>query len=222
MGVMLQSRGIMVVGFAPVMTGAGEKNYPARDSGVEIGDLIMKVDGKNVTSENDLAQMIDSHSDDNLTLTIKRQQHYISLPVKAIPCKETGRKRIGLFVRDGIMGVGTLSFWDPESNAFAALGHIIIDADTRQGVDVLQGKIVSASIQTVKPGKPGQPGEKIGIFNSSGPIEGKIEKNSYSGLFGETTREVNNPLLKYPLEVPMHIRLRKGGHKSTQLSMVMI
>ncbi len=212
-GVMLQSRGIMVVGFAPVMTDTGEKLYPARDSGVEIGDLIMKADEKSVTSENDLAQIIDSQEDNNVTLTIKRQKRYVSLPVKTVPCRETGRKRVGLYVRDGIMGVGTLSFWDPESHIFAALGHIIIDADTRQGVDVLQGKIVSASVQTVKPGKPGQPGEKIGVFNSAGPIEGKIEKNSYSGLFGKTTCEITNPLLNYPLEVGYAHQVKEGKAK---------
>jgi len=209
-GVMLQSRGIMVVGFAPITEENGEKLYPARDSGVQIGDLIMKVDGERVSNENDLARIVDNTPNGRLLMDIKRQDRMLSLPIKTILCQETGRKRIGLFVRDGIAGVGTLTFWDPESNAYAALGHIIMDADTRKGVDVLKGKIVSASVQTLKMGHPGQPGEKIGVFNNSGPVAGSINSNTSYGIFGKTTVELRNPWYKYPLEVGYAHQVRTG------------
>ncbi|HHV16211.1 MAG TPA: SpoIVB peptidase, partial [Gelria sp.] len=90
------------------------------------------------------------------------------------------------------------------------LGHIIVDADTRQGIDVLQGKIVSASIQAIKRGKPGQPGEKIGIFNSNGQIEGNITKNTFYGIYGKTGAEINNPISSYTMEVGYAHQIREG------------
>lgn len=200
-GVVLKSNGIMVVGFAPVTEPDGTKRYPARDQGVEIGDLILKVNGQAVNSEMDLANIIDGSEAEKLRLQIKRHQKNLSMEVKPVYCSETQRNRIGLFVRDGVVGVGTLTFWEPDSRQYAALGHIIIDADTRQGIDVLRGKIVSASIQTIRPGRPGKPGEKIGVFNEKGMIEGNINKNSTFGIFGKTTKEINNPLVQYVMEV---------------------
>ncbi|NLB89356.1 MAG: SpoIVB peptidase [Syntrophomonadaceae bacterium] len=200
-GVLLQSRGIMVVGFAPVVGTDGQKLYPAKEQGIEIGDLIMKVNGKNITNENDLARIIDESKDKKIDFTVKRRGKTMNFSIKPEYCPETQRNRIGLYVRDGVVGVGTLSFWDPETKEYAALGHIIMDADTKQGIDVLKGKIVSASIQTIKPGKPGKPGEKIGVFNSEGDIEGNITKNTYFGIFGTTEDEIVNPLVNYTMEV---------------------
>ncbi|MBP8819750.1 MAG: SpoIVB peptidase, partial [Syntrophomonadaceae bacterium] len=209
-GVLLQSRGIMVVGFAPVVDRDGNKVYPARDKGIEIGDLVYRVNGKMVGSENELARVIDDKKGEPVSLSIKRRDKFINVAVQPVPCGETGRYRIGLYIRDGIVGVGTLTFWDPNTNEYAALGHIIVDADTRQGIDVLQGKIVSASIQTIKRGKPGQPGEKIGIFNGNGQIEGNISKNTFNGIYGKTGVEIENPISDYTMEVGYAHQVREG------------
>lgn len=209
-GVLLQSKGIMVVGFAPVIIDSGQKTYPARDNGVQIGDLILEVNGQKVKSETDLAQIVDKCKNQTMQISIKRKEKYITVPVIAQLCPETQRYRIGLYVRDGVVGVGTLTFWDPETKKYAALGHIIIDADTKQGIDVLKGKIVSASIQTIKAGKPGKPGEKIGVFDNSGRIEGSIEKNGSYGIYGETDTELENELSNYALEVGYAHQVKEG------------
>jgi len=207
-GVILQSKGIMVVGYAPVSDSEGKKAYPARDQGVEIGDIIYQVDGQPLHSESELARIIDEKK--SVLLGVKRGSKKLSITVRSTYCPETNRCRIGLYVRDGVVGVGTLTFWEPDSKIFAALGHVIIDADTKQQIDVLQGKIVSASIQGIKPGKPGQPGEKIGVFNGEGEIEGKIIKNSYSGIFGKTGDEITNPLALYTMEVAYAHQVSEG------------
>ncbi|QGT98975.1 Stage IV sporulation protein B [Candidatus Syntrophocurvum alkaliphilum] len=207
-GVALQSKGIMVVGYAPI--DERDKFYPAKDQGVQIGDLIMEVNGQSVYTETDLAKIIDKSSNKKLTLSVKRKDKIIEVPIEPIFCSETQRNRIGLFVRDGVVGVGTLSFWDPQTHGFAALGHVIIDADTRQGIDVLQGKIMSASVQTIKPARPGRPGEKIGVFNEDGPIEGNIIKNSYFGLYGTTDNDVKNSISEYTMEVGYAHQIEEG------------
>ncbi|MDD4801697.1 MAG: SpoIVB peptidase [Syntrophomonas sp.] len=209
-GVLLQSQGIMVVGFAPVMTDNGDKLYPGRDQGIEIGDLILKVNELPVAKETDLAKLIDGIGEDKVQISLKRSGKDMSISVKPVHCPETDRYRIGLYVRDGVVGVGTLTFWDPDTRGYAALGHIIVDADTKQGINVLKGRVVSASIQTIKPGKPGRPGEKIGVFNDKGMISGNIIKNSSCGIFGQTDKEINNPLSQYTTEVAYAHQVKTG------------
>lgn len=209
-GVLLQSKGIMVVGFAPVMGANGSKQYPARDQGMQIGDLIFKINGRAITTETDLARIIDQEKNNELVISIRRRDKDINLPVKPVYCPETQRYRVGLYVRDGVVGVGTLTFWDPDTSEYAALGHIIIDADTKQGISVLKGKIVSASIQAVKAARPGRPGEKIGIFNEKGNIEGNITKNSYFGIYGKTNGKITNPLSQYVMEVGYSNQVKRG------------
>lgn len=183
-GVLLQSRGIMVVGFAPIAKSDGSKVYPGKEQGIEIGDLILQVDGQSISNEEDLARIIDSKKNQALEIKLQRRGKAYSIPIKAVFCPETNRYRIGLYVRDGVVGVGTLTFIDPNTGQFAALGHVIMDADTRQGINVLSGKVLSASIQMIKAGKPGHPGEKIGVFDDQGEFTGKILKNADSGIYG--------------------------------------
>lgn len=217
-GILLQSRGIMVVGFAPIVTADGSKVYPGRDQGVEIGDRIFQIDGQTISNENDLARMVDSKQGQLLQLNLQRRGKKIILPVKAVFCPETNRYRIGLYVRDGVMGVGTLTFWDPDTQQFAALGHVIMDADTKQGIDVLSGRVLSASIQTVKAGKPGNPGEKIGVFDEQGEISGKILKNASTGIYGKIEGKVTNPLETSSMEVGYAHQVHTG--KAQMLTVV--
>jgi len=209
-GIFLHSRGIMVVGFAPITVANGDKLYPGREQGIEIGDLILQVDGQSVTAETDLAAIIDSKGQSPMQFTVNRRGKELIIPITPVHCSETDRYRIGLYVRDGVVGVGTLTFYDPASGQYAALGHIIVDADTHQGIDVLKGKIVSAAIQTVKPGRLGWPGEKIGVFDDKGTINGNITKNSPFGIFGQMDKEINNPLSKYNMEVAYAHQVKIG------------
>lgn len=209
-GVLLRSRGIMVVGFAPVVRNDGSKHYPGKEQGIQIGDLITGVDGKKISSELDLARSIDRKQNQTLELEVRRKGKELHIPVTPVHCPETDRYRVGLYVRDGVVGVGTMTFWDPESSQYAALGHIIVDADTHQDIDVLKGRVVSASIQTIKPGKPGRPGEKIGIFDEAGPVSGNIIRNTSCGIFGKTEGRIDNPFCSYAMEVGYAHQVKPG------------
>lgn len=212
-GVFLQSKGIMVVGFAPISGDGNQKYYPGREAGIEIGDTIIKVDGQTVGTEMDLAQIIDRQGSNILQFTINRRNKEMVIPITPVHCTETDRFRIGLYVRDGVVGVGTMTFWDPQSRQYAALGHIIVDADTKQGINVMEGKIVSAAIQTVKPGRPGWPGEKIGVFNDKGMLNGNITKNSAYGIYGRMDSEPINPNYPYHMEIGYAHQVTEGPAK---------
>lgn len=211
-GVLMESKGIMVVGFAPLLTDSGLKICPAKEAGVEIGDLILKVDGHPVFSESELARVIDEDGKSGRTVRflIKREHHTKTYNIKPIYCSDSGRYRVGLYVRDGVAGVGTLTFWDPISSGFAALGHVIMDTDTRQVINPRQGRIVTAAVQTIQPGRPGRPGQKIGVFDRDGEVSGRIISNSNFGVFGVTDRAIHNDLLFRSLSVAYAHQVKKG------------
>lgn len=213
-GIILKSRGIMVVGFAAIKNGNGQIS-PAKAAGMEIGDIITRVNGVEVDNENQLALLIDQigHQNQPLTLSIKRGEKAEDITVKPVYCQETMRYRVGLYVRDGVAGVGTLSFVDPATLRYAALGHVILDADTRQQIEVGNGRLVEAVVQTIQPGRPGKPGEKIGVFRSDSQITGNVKENTYFGIYGELARGLSNPLYPEPLEVAYAHQVHPGPAK---------
>lgn len=202
-GIMLQSKGIMVVGYAPIKGLLGREVYPARTQGIKTGDLIMKVNDNPVYTETAMAEAIDKcgQSGTQPRLLVKRNGSEEKISVNPVYCPETGRFRIGLYVRDGVAGVGTLTCWDPKTHSFAALGHAIVDSDTKKTVNIREGRIVGASIQAIEPGYPGQPGEKIGVFDQSATMKGEIESNTIFGVFGRTEVKCKNVL--YPSLIPV-------------------
>lgn len=210
-GIILQSRGIMVVGFASINNN-GTLVSPARLAGLEPGDLISLVNGEKVQNENQLAAFVDQAGRSQLpiNLTIRRQGNERQILLSPVYCPETARYRIGLYVRDGVAGVGTMSFIDPETGNYAALGHVILDADTRQQIEVGNGQLVEALVQTVQPGRPGSPGEKIGIFKMESTLTGDVRANTFFGVYGHLSQGVVNPLYPHPLEVAYGHQVKTG------------
>lgn len=213
-GIILQSRGIMVVGFATINNN-GNLISPARLAGLEPGDVIVQVNGQKVQNENRLAAIIDQagRTQTPINLTIKRQDNERQILLSPVYCPETARYRVGLYVRDGVAGVGTMSFIDPENGNYAALGHVILDADTRQQIEVGNGQLVEALVQTVQPGRPGSPGEKIGIFKMGSTLAGDVRSNTFFGVYGHLNRGIVNPLYPKPVEVAYGHQVKTGPAK---------
>ena len=188
-GIKLHSAGVLVVGHHLVQ-GEESSLSPAKEATIEIGDLILAIDGFVLEDANQVAELIASRGTGQRTLVfeIKRGDQFLTKSVKPILCQETKRPRIGLYVRDSAAGVGTLTFYDPETQLYGALGHVITDVDTNQPIEVKDGKIVKANIVNVKAARRGVPGEKTGIFQETDEMLGNIRKNSTFGIFGSLTR----------------------------------
>src|SRR5680860_984554 len=179
-GVTLQTKGVMVVGQAPVVDESGKKVFPAKEAGIEVGDILLKINNQEVRTDQEVSNAVHQAGEQSgsVNVVFKHQDQILERIIKPIFCKETGRYRVGLFVRDEAAGVGTLSFLDPVSLQYGALGHVITDADTNQKIEVFKGKIIASTIYAIEKGKRGHPGEKIGSFVSNSAFMGTIEKKS--------------------------------------------
>lgn len=211
-GVLLQSEGVMVVGRSAIVDSKGNKHTPAADAGIKVGDTILKINGQKVETEIQVRDAIAQagSTGQKISMEIKHQDKIFTTQVQPILCSETKRYRVGLYVRDSAAGVGTLSWYDPESKIYGALGHIITDIDTRQKINLADGKVVGATVQDIHPGKPGQPGEKIGLFQEKNEISGNINRNTACGIFGEMQKPVTNPYFSKPLPVALASQVKPG------------
>ncbi|WP_109207386.1 SpoIVB peptidase [Moorella sp. Hama-1] len=188
-GVFLKTEGVQVVGQAAVIDEQGNKIYLARQAGLETGDTILAIDGQKVTSDQEVANLINAAGQANrpARLTVKRDGRLLNINIRPRYCQETGRFRIGVYVRDSTAGVGTLTFFEQNKGVFGALGHVVTSSDGQTAMDISGGKIVAAAIQGIHQGHRGQPGEKLGVFLDNGQFTGTIQKNTTVGIFGTIT-----------------------------------
>ncbi|MFZ3170725.1 MAG: SpoIVB peptidase [Carboxydocellales bacterium] len=211
-GVALSSPGVMVVGYSPLIDKQNLKFYPAKEAGIEIGDIVLSINGEKVDTEREMAINIEKFgSKGNLvTIEISRAKQTQRIQVQPRYCYDSGTYRIGLYIRDSAAGVGTLTFIDPNSHKFGALGHIITDADTNRPIAVGKGRIIRANIQQIQKGRKGQPGEKVGVFIEDNDFSGKITENTQVGIFGNTMSNITNPLYPEPIPVATSAQIKLG------------
>ena len=186
-GILLRTDGILVVGYSPIQNEIKEL-HPAQSAGIQAGDIILSVNNIQVIHDDELAMLINElgAQGNDISLEIRRQNHTLHKIITPAYCEETNSYRIGLLIRDNAGGVGTLTFVEPKTMQYGALGHMIANNDTQLKLSILNGKLVAADIQGIKKGLPGTPGEKIGRFVNNNAL-GSIEKNTSAGIFGTLT-----------------------------------
>ncbi|MBQ8554307.1 MAG: SpoIVB peptidase [Clostridia bacterium] len=204
LGVAMRTDGVLVVGVSEISDGVS----PARDCGLQAGDVIRRVNGKAITTAEELTAIITGAGSQPLTIEYWRNNQAITATLTPQKDETTGAVRLGAWVRDSTAGVGTLSFYDPDTGKYAALGHAITDGDTGAVLSVSRGQILKASIVAVQKGQKGAPGELKGSFLREGEVMGDIRRNSILGIYGEMDEAASNPL--YPDGLP--IGLRSGVH----------
>lgn len=211
-GVVLRSQGVIIVGHSPVKDQQGQPSLPAKEAGVMVGDVILSMNGTPVQSDSQVAEIIDTSGKKRtaVDLLVKRGDSRLHFSLKPVHDEETQRYRIGLFVRDSAAGVGTLSFYDENTQTYGALGHIITDNDTNQPIDCEQGKIVMATVSGIHHGKRGQPGEKIGVFIEEDQIIGDIQKNTNFGIYGKLVSRIDHQIYSEALPVASMSQIQIG------------
>ncbi|MCR4419690.1 MAG: SpoIVB peptidase [Clostridia bacterium] len=210
-GVLLRTSGAVVVGFAPITSGGGETVNPAREAGFVLGDTITRIDGHTVAGEDQVAYLVDraGRAGKTVRVTVRRGGELKTLVVRPLFCRETGRYRIGLYVRDSAAGVGTLTFYLPREKVFAALGHMVVDSNS-EPVPLADGRIVGASVQGIQQARQGRPGEKIGLFLDRTDLQGSILRNTRFGIFGSLDRLPRRSLYRQPVPVALAHQVHSG------------
>lgn len=211
-GVQLRSRGVLVVGYAAIRDGKGALHQPGRDAGILLGDAIVTIDGQEVKGEEHAAILFEAagRTGRPVPVVVRREGRLLERLVSPVQDRESNRWRVGLYIRDGASGVGTLTFYDPERGTYGALGHVIADGETHQAIEFATGHISAAEVIKIQKGRRAAPGEKIS--NSLGPDSrlGTIEKNTRFGIFGTLAQRPDNPLYPDPLPVAMASQVREG------------
>jgi len=152
-GLKLYTSGVLVVGMTEI---EGQKPY--ENTGIEEGDMIVEIDEKEVSCTDELLESVNSSNGENISIKyIRNGKEYIAT-MAPIKTKENEYK-LGLWVRDGAAGIGTLSYYEPSTNKFGALGHGIIDIDTEELITISSGELVTSKISTIVKGEKGVPGE---------------------------------------------------------------
>lgn len=181
-GVQISTDGVLVAGVSEVETAAGSC-APARDAGVKQGDYIIKAGGVPVTKAADVTETVERLCGAPVTLTLRRGSREVTAEVKPVRTAEE-QWVLGLWLRDGISGIGTLTFCDPETGIYGALGHSVSDTESGAVIPLNDGSITDAQIVSVKPGVCGQPGELNGCADFS-KVLGSIDRNTEVGIYGQ-------------------------------------
>ena len=203
-GVRINTEGVMVLGTGTVTDTNGVVHNPSKNQ-LRSGDLILTANGKDLLSKEDLVNVI-AESGDTLHLRIKRDNETIETTI--MPVKGEKGNMIGSWVRDSTQGIGTITYFNPKTGAFGALGHGIMDVDTRKLMSVKCGSITAAHITSVKKGAKGVPGELVGDIKEGQKL-GQIKTNSPFGIFG--TMDEPLPSYKTPMRIAKQDQIEEGA-----------
>ena len=205
-GVAIETEGLVVVGTSDL----GKRVSPAQRAGLRAGDVITRVNGQTVRRPEELSAKL--RADETSVLTISREGRTRTVELTPLSDSEGGAARIGAWVRSGTAGVGTLTFVDPETNRYGALGHAVADADTGVTLPVADGAIYESRVVQINRGTRGAPGEIVGDFFTDEREIGTVALNTDFGIYGEDYAG-DSAELPYPDGLPIGRRseMHTGG-----------
>ena len=192
-GVALKTQGVLVVA-----KGSGKSRTPLRE-----GDVILSAGGMDVSSTAELSACIAGMHGDAIPMRILRGNREMTVTAPVPVDVADGKRRLGVWVRDSTAGVGTLSYADPVTGAYGALGHAIVDADTGSTLTVQDGALLRATVVGVTRGESGKAGELRGNFLKAGDQIGTLDSNGAYGIYGVLSER---PKSLYPEGLPVGTR----------------
>ena len=195
-GVRVDTNGVMVLGTGEVKCDDGSTVNPCEDI-LKSGDLILAVNGQPVSNKEDLTYKIQGNEE--IIFTVNRNGDIIDLEVTPYN-SSNGTTKIGLWVRDSTQGIGTITYYNPSTNKYGALGHGIVDIDTKTLMNIKDGKVMDATVIDVVEGEKGNPGELVGDINTE-EIFANVLVNTEYGIFGywDETKIDDMPNETYPI-----------------------
>lgn len=188
-GVKLYTSGVLVVGMSEIEGDNNQKYKPYLNSGIEEGDMIVEMNNKKIENTDELVDVVSKSNGQEIQIKYVRNEEVITTSIAPIK-NEANEYKLGLWVRDAAAGVGTLTFYEPTTGSFAALGHGIVDVDTGGILNIANGELVTSKLISIQKGEKNNPGEIKGSIDSGVTI-GEIEKNTNFGVFGFVSNRGN-------------------------------
>ena len=212
-GISIFTEGVLIVGLGSFKNVNGARVAPAADAGLLSGDIILTACDIAVSTSSQLQQVIDANPG-GVVLLINRNGKRLSMTVKPQLAYDNGVEsgyRIGAWIRDSTVGIGTLTYYDTENGSLAALGHAVVDADTGTHIAVKDGQLVLADLLGVTKGTQGSPGELHGTFSAESFVLGTVKGNTELGICGDICEQAKEILPCQPLAVAFPNEVHVGS-----------
>lgn len=196
-GIEINWEGVMVVGLYEI-----DGKYKASEAGIKVGDIITSINNQNISNIDDMTNII-SESKDKIEIGFIRNNKLDHTTLE-LTKDENNVYKTGLYVKDQIKGIGTLTYIDPNTKLFGALGHEIIEKTTGKILEVKNGKLYNSEVTNIEPSRDGNPGEKNAVFKET--TIGNIKENTNKGIFGTYQEKIPEKKL-YKVALPSEIKI---------------
>lgn len=181
-GLKLYTTGVLVVGMSEIKGIDNKKYKPYENTGIQEGDTIVQIENDEITGTKELIQKVNSSKGKELNLKYVRDGEILECAISPVKTSASEFK-LGLWVRDSAAGIGTMTYYEPETKNFAALGHGITDVDTGKLINISNGQFITTKVLSIIKGEDGAPGKIQGSISEQSNI-GTIKKNSIFGIYG--------------------------------------
>ncbi len=181
-GIKLFSDGVVVVGTSEVVTAEGKIN-PAKACGLKEGDIITHINSTEVDTIEEVTALLQQLEGEPMSIRAIRHDRQVRLEAQAVFCPADSTYKLGAWIRDSMAGIGTVTFYCPDTGTFGALGHGINDVDTALLMPLDSGTILPASVSGIRKGEAGTPGQLRGVFDTD-TVLGRLNANTGEGIFG--------------------------------------
>lgn len=195
-GIKMNVKGVLVVGLEEIETEDSIVS-PGYTAGLEIGDIVTAVNGEEVQYAGDVSKIVNAAKEkkknSSINIKVRRKDKELSFDLVPVKEKTSGEYKIGLWVKEKIAGIGTMTFYDPKTNVIASLGHGIYESRTGTLLEAGKGELLRTEVKSIKEGHIGKPGEIRGIFYADDEAIGDVKKNSLYGIYakGKTPEKLN-------------------------------
>jgi len=206
-GVRINTNGVMVLGTGPFLGADGQPHSPAEGI-LRGGDVILAVNNKPIESKETLSQLV-AESTGDVNLQIRRDGNEFEVTLTPMLAATDDVRRIGIWVRDSTKGIGTLTYYVPGTGQFGAIGHGILDVDTKKLINVRSGVIMPSNVTSIVRGTRGNPGELEGSVDST-TVLGSVELNSPSGIYGSLSPEFIASLPTDAMPIATRDQIKEG------------
>ena len=208
-GVKLYTDGVLVVGMSEIEGIDNQKYKPYENSGIKEGDTILEIDNNKISTTEELMKKVNDSKGKEVQIKYLQESQTKQCSIQPVKMYNNEYK-LGLWVRDSAAGVGTVTFYEPSTKSFAALGHGITDIDTEKLISIASGEFVTTKVLNITKGESGNPGKIQGTVENQKNI-GIISKNTKFGIFGKVENLSNlNIDASKKMEVAMREEIKIG------------